>query len=205
MNRTLACKSREEKVQYTVLFSPLLSKRSPWRPRVCGSPVVFWKKGVKPKEAESRKRAPRGRGRKLLRIRRTGERREGGTWVSCAETHDAEGMCACVAWLLVSTCAAGFGRKEATWRVCGSGDGGGVVWRSTDEGEGATHSKTPGWGEQACVGATGGETHGLHDDPRAARRGSAEEQTGGGPKARTEGEREEEEGGRVREGKEARG
>jgi hypothetical protein len=40
---------------------------------------------------------------------------------------------------------------------------------------------------------------------RAARRGSAEEQTGGGPKARTEGEREEEEGGRVREGKEARG
>ena len=42
------------------------------------------------------------------------------------------------------------------------------------------------------------ETHVLHDDPRAARRGSAEEQTGGGPKARTEGEREEEEGGRVR-------
>ena len=33
------------------------------------------------------------------------------------------------------------------------------------------------------------ETHALHDDPRAARRGSAEEQTGGGPKARTEGER----------------
>ena len=26
--------------------------------------------------------------------------------MSCAETHDAEGMCACVAWLLVSTCAA---------------------------------------------------------------------------------------------------
>ena len=55
------------------------------------------------------------------------------------------------------------------------------------------------WAPQAA------ETHALHDDPRAARRGSAEEQTGGGPKARTEGEREEEEGGRVREGKEARG
>ena len=55
------------------------------------------------------------------------------------------------------------------------------------------------WAPQAA------ETHGLHDDPRAARRGSATEQTGGGPKARTEGEREEEEGGRVREGKEARG
>ena len=121
MNRTLACKSREEKVQYTVLFSPLLSKRSPWRPRVCGSPVVCWKKGVKPKEAESRKRAPRGRGRKLLRIRRTGERREGGTWVSCAETHDAEGMCACVAWLLVSTCAAGLGERRRRGACAGRG------------------------------------------------------------------------------------
>ena len=30
----------------------------------------------------------------------------------------------------------------------------------------------------------------LHADPRAARRGSAGEQTGGGPKARTEGGRE---------------
>merc|ERR1712086_1079215 len=40
------------------------------------------------------------------------------------------------------------------------------------------------WAPQAA------ETHALHDDPRAARRGSAEEQTGGGPKARTEGERE---------------
>jgi hypothetical protein len=32
--------------------------------------------------------------------------------VSCAETHDAEGMCACVAWLLVSTCAAGLGERR---------------------------------------------------------------------------------------------
>ena len=31
--------------------------------------------------------------------------------MSCAETHDAEGMCACVAWLLVSTCAAGLGER----------------------------------------------------------------------------------------------
>ena len=82
----------------------------------------------------------------------------------------------------------GLGRKEATWRVCGSGDGGGVVWRSTDEGEGATQGLLAGgskrvWAPQAA------ETHLLHDDPRAARRGSAEEQTGGGPKARTEGER----------------
>ena len=75
--------------------------------------------------------------------------------MSCAETHDAEGMCACVAWLLVSTCAAGFGRKEATWRMCGSGDGGGVVWRSTDEGEGATQGLLAGgskrvWAPQAA-------------------------------------------------------
>ena len=98
----------------------------------------------------------------------------------------------------------GLGRKEATWRVCGSGDGGGVVWRSTDEGEGATQGLLAG-GSKRVSAPQAAETHVLHDDPRAARRGSAEEQTGGGPKARTEGEREEEEGGRVREGKEARG
>ena len=98
----------------------------------------------------------------------------------------------------------GLGRKEATWRVCGSGDGGGVVWRSTDEGEGATQGLLAG-GSKRVLAPHAAETHPLHDDPRAARRGSAEEQTGGGPKARTEGEGEEEEGGRVREGKEARG
>ena len=52
----------------------------------------------------------------------------------------------------------GLGRKEATWRVCGSGDGGGVVWRSTDEGEGATQGLLAGgskrvWAPQAA------ETH----------------------------------------------
>ena len=53
--------------------------------------------------------------------------------------------------------------------------------------EGATQGLLAGgskrvWAPQAA------ETHHLHDDPRAARRGSAEEQTAGGPKARTEGE-----------------
>jgi hypothetical protein len=77
-----------------------------------------------------------------------------------------------------------------------------VVWRSTDEGEGATQGLLAG-GSKRVSAPQAAKTHdALHADPRAARRGSAGEQTGGGPKARTEGEREEEEGGRVGERRE---
>ena len=41
--------------------------------------------------------------------------------MSCAETHDAEGMCACVAWLLVSTCAAGLGERRRRGACAGRG------------------------------------------------------------------------------------